>query len=192
MVCGALAGAQKGAADEGRTIVWGDESGCSLLPGCVRTYAPRGQTPVLHVPLTRDHLATIGAVTADGRLLQQTQDRPLRSPDVVRFLRHLLVHLPGKLLVIWDGAPIHRGQPVKDCLAAGAARRLRLVALPGDAPDLNPLHQGIWQQLKHVELANVCCTNPQHLRQEFRHAVARLRHKRHIIQGAIRHAGYQL
>src|SRR5262245_44224132 len=45
----ALAAAQKRAAAEGRTIVWVDESGFYLLPGCVRTYAPRGRTPVLRV-----------------------------------------------------------------------------------------------------------------------------------------------
>ena len=32
------------------------------------------------------------------------------------------------------------------------------------APDLNPLDQGVWQHLKHVELANVCCTVLRHLR----------------------------
>src|SRR5918911_241034 len=40
VVRGALASAQKGALQEGRTIVWVDESGFYLLPGCVRTYAP--------------------------------------------------------------------------------------------------------------------------------------------------------
>jgi hypothetical protein len=35
---------------------------------------------------------------------------------VVRFLRHLLRHIPGPLLVILDGAPIHRGRAVKDFL----------------------------------------------------------------------------
>ncbi|MGH2366830.1 MAG: transposase [Chloroflexota bacterium] len=187
-----MAGAQKGAAHEGRTIVWVDESGFYLLPGRVRTYAPRGQTPTLRVRLTRDHLAVIGAVTPDGTLLVQVHDRAVRSPDVVRFLEHLLAHLPGKLLVIWDGAPIHRGQPVKDFLAAGAARRLRLEHLPGYAPDLNPLDQGIWQHLKHVELANVCCPDQHHLRQERRKAVGRLRQKPRILHGCIRHAGYQL
>jgi transposase len=192
VVRGALAGAQKGALQEGRTIVWVDESGFYLLPGCVRTYAPRAQTPILQVPQTRDHLATIGGVTADGRLLQQMQDHALNSLDVVRFLKHLLAQVPGKLLVIWDGAPIHRGQPVKDFLARGAARRLRLEALPGYAPDLNPLDQGIWHHLKNVELANVCCATLQHLRHEWRQAVARLRHKPRILHGAIRHAGYSL
>jgi transposase len=187
-----LADAQKGAAQEGRTVVWVDESGFYLLPGCVRTYAPRGRTPVLRVRLTRDHLSAIGAVTPDGALLLHVRDRALRGPDVVRFLRHLLVHLPGKLLVIWDGAPIHRGRAVTAFLAGGAARRLRLEPLPGYAPDLNPLDQGIWQHLKHVELANVCCTDLRHLRRELQGATKRLRHKPHLIRGAIRHAGYDL
>jgi hypothetical protein len=56
----------------------------------------------------------------------------------VRFLRHLLRHILGKLLVIWDGAPIHRCQAVKDFLAQGAAHRLHLEPLPGYAPDVNP------------------------------------------------------
>jgi transposase len=188
----ALARAQKGALEEGRTIVWVDESGFYLLPGRVRTYAPRGHTPVLHVKLTRDHLSAIAAVTAEGRLLLQVRDHACKGPDVVGFLQHLLAHLPGKLLVIWDGAPIHQAQPIKDFLASGAAHRLRLERLPGYAPDLNPLDQGVWQHLKHVELANVCCPNPTQLRHELRRAADRLRHKRHILLGCIRHAGYRL
>jgi len=183
---------QKKAEDEGWTIVWVDESGFYLLPACVRTYAPRGQTPVLRVRLTRDHLSAISALTAAGRLHLQLRPHALKSPDVVGFLRHLLAQLPGKLLVIWDGAPIHRGQPVKDFLASGAARRLHLEQLPGYAPDLNPLDAGLWPLLKHVELANVCCTDPRHLRQEIHRAAGRLRHKPHLLRGCIHHAGYQL
>ena len=46
---------KKKAEQEGRTIVFVDESGFYLLPMAVRTYAPVGQTPVLKVKLTRDH-----------------------------------------------------------------------------------------------------------------------------------------
>jgi hypothetical protein len=45
----------KKAEQEGRTIVFVDESGFYLLPMTVRTYALVGQTPVLKVKLTRDH-----------------------------------------------------------------------------------------------------------------------------------------
>ena len=56
MVGGALAPDQKKADEDQATIVWVDEAGFYLLPMAVRTWAPRGQTPVLRVKLTRDHL----------------------------------------------------------------------------------------------------------------------------------------
>jgi hypothetical protein len=56
---GALAGSKKGAAREGRTIVWVDESGFSLLPAVVRSLAPRGHPPTLRFPVTREHLSVI-------------------------------------------------------------------------------------------------------------------------------------
>jgi transposase len=186
-----MAGAQKKAEQEGRAIVWVDESGFYLLPGAVRTYAPRGRTPTLRVPLTRDHLSVISGITPEGRLLMSVRERAFRSPDVVRFLKHLLHHIPGQLLVIWDGSPIHRGQPVKDFLAAGGAARLHLEQLPGYAPDLNP-DEGIWNYLKRVELRNVCCRDLKHLRRHLRLATARLRHKRHVIRGCAKQAGYHV
>jgi DDE superfamily endonuclease len=112
-----VASTQKKAVEEKRTIVWVDQSGFYLLPMAVRTWAPVGQTPVLRVKLTRDHLAAISGITPDGRLVMQVQDRAYRAEDVVRFLRLLLRKIGGKLLVIWDGSPIHRAQEIKAFLA---------------------------------------------------------------------------
>ena len=170
-------------------MVWVDESAFYLLPGVVRTYAPRGQTPVLRLPLTRDHLSAISGITQDGRLFLRLQDHAYKSPDVVEFLRQLLRCLRGKLLVIWDGAPIHRAEPIKDFLASGAAKRLRLEPLPGYAPELNP-DEGIWHYLKHVELRNVRCQDLEHPDDELRRAVKRLRHKRSVIRGCFHQSGY--
>lgn len=152
----------------------------------MRTYAPRGQTPILQVPLTRDHLAAISGITPDGRLFQLVRQQVLHGAEVVDFLRHLLRHIPGTLLVLWDGAPIHRSRLVKQFLADGAAERLHLEQLPGYAPDLNA-DEGIWQYLKRVELRNVCCHDLPELRRELGRAMKRLRHKRSVIQGCIRH-----
>jgi len=92
------------------------------------------------------------------------QDRALKGSDVVRFLEHLLRRIAGKLLVVWDGSPIHRAKAVKEFLEGGAASRLKLQRLPGYyAPELNP-DEGIWKHLKHVELKNVCCRNLSELR----------------------------
>lgn len=186
-----MAGDQKKAEEEGRTLVWIDESGFYLLPALVRTYAPCGETPILRVPLSYDHLSVISAITPDGQLLMQVQERAYKGPDVVRFLKHVRRPIPGKLLVVWDGAPIHRGQAIKDFLAEGGAARIHLERLPGYAPDLNP-DEGIWQYLKRVELKNVCCHDLAELRYELRLATARLRHKRAVIKGCITHAGFVL
>src|SRR3712207_5909604 len=103
----------------------------------------------------------------------------------------LLRQIPGKLLVIWDGSPIHRGGAVKDFLAGGASRRLKLEQLPGYAPDLNP-DEGIWKHLKCVELKNLCCESLSELKVELRKAKERLRHKKHVILGCIRKPGFEV
>ncbi len=182
-----LARAQKKAEQEGRTIIFVDESGFYLLPMAVRTYAPVGHTPILRVKLTHDHLSVIGAITTQGMLVFQMQESSYHGEDVVRFLRLLLHKVSGKLLVIWDGASIHRGQAVKDFLARGAAKRIHLERLPGYAPDLNP-EEGIWNLLKRRELQNVCCHDLAELTRELQWAKGRLRHRRETILACFAHA----
>ena len=166
-----------------------DQSGFYLLPAVIRTYAPIGQTPVLREELSREHLSVMSGITLEGKLLMMEQDRAFKGPEVVRFLKHALRQIGGKLLIIWDGSPIHRSKVVKDFLREGAARGIRLEQLPGYAPDLNP-DEGIWKHLKYVELKNVCCRSLSELRVELRKAKERLRHKSHVILGCIRQPGF--
>jgi transposase len=155
----------------------------------VRTYAPIGQTPILHEQLSRDHLSAMSGITLEGKLLMMEQDRAFKGEDVVRFLEHCLRQIAGKLLIIWDGSPIHRAKVLKEFLADGAATRVQLEQLPAYAPELNP-DEGIWKHLKYVELKNVCCRNLSELRVELRRAKERLRHKRAVILGCIRQPGF--
>ena len=166
-----------------------DEAGFYPLPFVTRTYAPRGQTPTLRAPLSYDHLSVISAITPDGRLFTHVQTEAFRGPAVVDFLRQLLRQIPGKLLVIWDGAPIHRCRPVKQFLAAGAAARLWLERLPAYAPDLNP-DEGVWNHLKRVELKNRCCQDLDELRWELGLAIRRLRRRPHVLRACVAQCGY--
>ncbi len=174
--------------------MWVDESGFYLLPALVKTWAPRGaarrgQLPRLRGPLTRDHVSVISALTEDLRLLSRTWDATINGHRVVAFLRHILRHVSGKVLVVWDGASIHRGHAVKQFLATGVAKRLKLLRLPGYAPDLNP-DEGVWHWLKGVALGNVCCDTLEQLRYELRLALARLRHRKDVLAACIRRPGY--
>jgi transposase len=186
-----VASAQQGADTQQQTILFLDESGFYPLPSVVRTYAPIGQTPILLEWWTRDHLSAISAISPEGKLYFHSQDHAINSEDVVTFLAHLRREVPGPIVVIWDGAPIHRSHLIKAFLANGAALRLHLERLPADAPDLNP-GEGLWQQLKGVELRNVCCFTIAHLRDELRRAVKRVRRKPRLIRGCLQGAGLQI
>src|ERR687894_943041 len=119
--------------------------------------------------------------------ISPVQDRTITSEDVVAFLEHLLREVPGRLVIIWDGAPIHRSHVVQAFLRNGAAHRIHLERLPAYAPELNP-GEGLWAHLKGVELRNVCCLNLPHLRRELRDAVKRVRRKPRLIQAFFRGA----
>jgi transposase len=183
-----VAGPQKGAEAQQQTIFFIDESGFSPLPSVVRTYAPMGRTPVLREWWTRDHLSAISAISPEGKLYFRSQDCAMNSADVIAFLEHLMREVSSRMVIIWDGAPIHRSHLLQEFLANGAAQRSHLERLPAYAPELNP-DEGVWQQLKGVELQSVCCCNLPPLHHELRDAVKRVRRKPRIIQGCFNGAG---
>ncbi|MBI3867914.1 MAG: transposase [Verrucomicrobia bacterium] len=93
METGGLAGLKKKARQQHRTIVFIDESGLSTRPTRVRTWAPRGQTPVLHETFNWKSLSIISAL-ALWRFYFQIHPGSIKSPQVVEFLRHLQRHVP--------------------------------------------------------------------------------------------------
>lgn len=154
-----------------------------------RTYAPRGETPILQEQATKEHWSVISAVTPAGQLFSQLQETSFHGPEVVRFLERLERQLGAKLLIVWDRAKIQRGEAVRQFLAAGHAARLELFALPGYAPDLNP-DEGVWNWTKK-ELANVSCLDLPQLGHVLRRTLRRLRRRPELIRSFFAHAGYR-
>jgi len=107
-----------------------------LLPFAGKTYAPKRKTPILYNKLSHEHLSVISAISRRSRLYIQIRDSSFKGQDVVEFLRHLLKHIPGKILVVWDGSPIHRSKAIKKFLAEGGSERIHLESLPPYSPDL--------------------------------------------------------
>ena len=171
-----------------RVLVFADESGFYLLPGIVKTYAPQGHTPVLREKVTRDHLSVLGGLTPQGKLYTLVRHESLNGLHSLEFLVHLQRVAGKRLLVIWDGSPIHRRTEVGEFVAATHGQ-VRLEFLPRYAPDLNPWDEGGWQHLKHVELRNRVCWDLEQLHEEFHLAVGRLRQKPHLIQSFFAQAG---
>jgi transposase len=176
---------------ERRVLVFEDESGFYLLPGLVRTYAPEAQTPVIREKQTRDHLSVMGGMTPAGKVYTLARQESLNGLHTVEFLLHLLRVAGERLLVIWDGSPIHRRAEVKE-FVAGMRGRVWVETLPGYAPDLSPWDEGGWHHLKNVEMRNLVCLDLEELHEQFHLAVARLRQKSHLVRSFFAQAGLKL
>jgi transposase len=178
----------KRAKHERRVLVFEDESGFYLLPGVVRTYSPEAQTPVLREKLTRDHLSVMGGMTPEGKVYTLARQESFNGLHCVEFLSHLLRVAGKRVLVIWDGSPIHRRAAVKE-FVAGTRGKVWLEGMPGYAPDLNPWDEGGWHRLKDVEMRNLVCLDLEELHQEFYLALGRLRQKPHLVRSFFAQAG---
>lgn len=174
----AVAGDKKKAHRQGRLIVFIDESGLSTRPTRVRTWAPIGQTPLLQETFNWKSLSIIGGL-ALLRFYFQIHPGSIKGPQVVEFLQHLQRQLPGKLLILWDGASIHRGALVRDYLAS-LGSRIRVERLPAYAPELNPVEY-MWGHLKTHEIANLITTQAWELSFEATAALRKMRRRPSII-----------
>jgi transposase len=160
-----------------------------LLPFTGRSYAPKKQTPILRHKLSHEHLSVISGITEQGKLYIQVREKSFKGPNAVEFLQHLLRHIPGKILVIWDGSPIHRSKDIKKFLTEGGSERIQLEQLPPYSPDLNP-DEGVWQYLKCVCLKNICCRDLKQLKRELKRAIRTLRSRKQVIIGCFKGVKY--
>lgn len=135
-----------------------DETGLFLNPTVRRSWSRIGQTPVMggdggH----RRKVSVIGAITVSpatrhlGFYFATAVDGYFSAERVVEFLRDLLRHLRGKVVVVWDGGGNHKGPLIRAFLKR--TKRLRLERLPAYCPDLNPV-EAVWSWLKWGRLAN--------------------------------------
>jgi transposase len=181
-----LAPDKKNATRLGAHLVFVDESGFLLIPSVRRTWAPRGQTPVLRCWQRHDRISAISGLSISPRrrrlsLYFQLHDANLHAPEACAFVRHLLRHLRGPVIVVWDNGNIHKGPWVRALCAAFP--RLHLEALPPYAPELNP-DEGVWTLAKG-ELANGCPATRDTLRTDLLASLLRTRRSQRLLRGCV-------
>lgn len=155
-----------------------DESGLSERPHRCRSWAPRGQTPVLQFHFNWHQLSVIAGITWWNfyfRLFPGT----IRAPQVVEFLAHLKDQLPGKLLIICDGLAAHRGRLVRQYVEAQRGH-IVLERLPAYAPELNPVEY-IWGHWKQHELPNFCAKDFAQLSRHARRTLRRMQRRPTLV-----------
>lgn len=189
-----MASAKKNAARRRATLVFLDESGFSERPAVRRTWAPRGQTPVLtHRFRSWNHLSVIGALAyrvrspQRGRVFLMTHAGAVRSPQIIRFLRHLRHHIQGPVILLWDGLHAHRSLETKAYVTAQSAW-LTVHRLPAYAPELNPV-EAMWSWFKGTVAANLCPESLEPVRQQLRLGRRRLDRHADRLHGFLHKAG---
>ena len=148
-----VAGTKKIAARQGRVIVFIDESGLSERPCRARTWAPKGQTPVLQYSFSWKQLSVIAGLSY-WRFYFRLFNGSIKSPQIVEFLKALQATIGKKLLIIWDRLQAHRSKLVKAHVEAQRGQ-IAIDYLPAYAPDMNPV-ECIWGYLKHHAMPNYC------------------------------------
>jgi putative transposase len=161
-----------------------------LQPLRLRTWAPRGQTPILRAWDRRDRLSTIGALTISPRrrrlsLYFRWQRGNVDAEDLVAFVRQLHRHLGTPITLVWDRSGPHR--KAARLLLARRPRWLRIEWLPAYAPELNPAEQ-IWNSSKRVDLANQPADDLEQLTTAVRASFARQRQSPSLLRAYFKHA----
>ena len=132
-----MAWAQKKARREGRLIVFIDESGLSERPTRVRTWAPKGQTPIIQFHFNWTHISVIAGLTRTNCMFR-LHEGSIKKEQHVEFLKALRAHLKRPLLIIWDGLKAHRSKLVREYLDSTEGE-VQMAFLPPYSPDLNPV-----------------------------------------------------
>jgi len=125
----------------------------SQRPHRMRTWARKGQTPVLEFNFNWKLLSVIAGMTF-WNFYFQLFPKAIRSAQVIEFLGHLKRHLRGPLLVIWDRLPAHRSRATQEWVREQGGW-IHTEYLPAYAPELNPVEY-LWGYWKQHELPNVC------------------------------------
>lgn len=93
------------------------------------------------------------------------------TEEVVEFLQHLLCHLRGPVVLLWDRGPIHRRQLVQDFLHCHP--RVHPEYFPEYAPELNPAEY-VWNRAEGA-LANGAPRNEHELTRRLHSCLRKLK-----------------
>jgi transposase len=163
-----------------------DESGFLLIPNVVRTWGPRGQTPVFRHVYKQDRISAISALALSaGRerlsLYARFRARNLNGLDVRDFVRSLLRHRRGPVVLLWDRGKIHRSGAVERLKARHP--RLTVEEFPAYAPELNPA-EFVWAKADRAQ-ANRVAWDVEELRGQLWNATRRIRGSQRLLWSCI-------
>lgn len=161
-----------------------------MAPVVRRTWAPRGQTPIL---LQRGRgwqkVSAIAALTVPprrkrvGLYFSLFSDANITADRVLRFLRQLQRQLQKPMIIIWDGSKTHRAQSVRAFFNQNQS--FKRESFPPYSPHLNPVEM-LWGYLKGNPLANFAAMDVETLSRTTRYHATRVRQRKALLRSFLR------
>ena len=118
-------------------IHWPDETGLSSQANHGRSFAPKGQAPVIAPPAKRFGQSMVSSAANQGKPRFMACDGAPRAAAFIVFPRRLVKDTDRRLFVIVDNLPVHRAGAVAARVAAHAGR-VKLSQPPPGTPERNP------------------------------------------------------
>lgn len=128
---------QRQAIKEQATIYWGDEMGIRSTDQTGRSYARKGQTPVIPSTAKRFGCNMISAISNRGGLKFMIFRDRFTAEVFIGYLERLMKSSKRKVYLIVDNHKVHHAKKVTEWLEQ---HRLKIAVfyLPSYSPDLNP------------------------------------------------------
>lgn len=128
---------KKKAKRENAVIYFEDEVGMRSDHQAGKSYAPKGETPVIKKTGQRFSLNMVSAISNKGHIEFMILDGTFNGGIFIDFLTQLIKYKQQKILLVVDGHSAHKTKLVNAWLAENKDR-IELFFLPPYSPELNP------------------------------------------------------
>lgn len=166
-----------------------DESGISDKPTVRRSWAPKGQTPVVSSPGHWHTHSVTGTIVCTPRgqnccVYLRIVRGAVCSKEFILFVKHLRRHVRGRMILLLDRLAVHRS---KETTAFLKTQRpwLTIKWFPAYAPELNPVEY-LWSASKQKDFANFCPETMTELDQRIRRSIKRIRRHQDTLKGFLK------
>jgi transposase len=158
-----------------------------MLPLRRRSWSPRGRPPALKYKSGHREKVSVAAALwltprqdRLGLSCQTLRNGYFNNRRVAAFLERLLRQL-GPLVVLWDGGPMHKGDPIRALLRRREGQ-LALERMPPQGAELMPVEQ-LWTWLKYGQLCNFTPENARQLQGIVRGILSPIRKDQNRLRG---------
>jgi transposase len=171
--------AKQAKAAGGEVYFW-DESGFRADTVHGKTWAKRGETPVVERPGQRQSISAASAVNARGAFWYCTYEGGLTAELFVKLLKRMMRGRTKPVHLVVDGLPAHKTKLVKEYVAS-TSRMLTLHFLPGYAPELNP-DELVWSHMKRSGVARSPLRRGEKLKYKIEAQLAKIKRMPQLVR----------